>query len=142
MEHYLEEPDPDEDAARFARGLRNGIKYGLPIWIAIILLGMWLGGAFAHTAASGTWTYPPGCCRSAAEPGGDCAVIDDRYVVSRPDGYHLNIPKGAHPKLIDRGYSGVVPYAKVKPSPDGFTHACISWNGGMLFCFFKDPPGV
>lgn len=116
-------------------------------WLLVFCLGaifylLWTTMAGAHQAPSGSWTYPPGCCRSAEEPGGDCAPIDDRYVTSRPDGYHINLPKGAHPKLVNKGYVGVVPYDKTLVSPDMQTHICLSMDGGTRYCFFKNPPGV
>lgn len=87
------------------------------------------------------WMYDPGCCRSAAEPGGDCAPIQDKYVEEKPDGYHVNLPVGAHPQLVTKGYSGVVPYNVVKRSPEGNFHICLSRDGGHRFCFYAGPRG-
>lgn len=109
---------------------------------ALFLSLLGTGVVGAHEAPSGKWTYPLGCCRSAEEPGGDCAPIDDRFVVFGDDGWHVNIPRGGHPQLLNKGYSGVVPFATTRPSPDGQTHICLSRDGASRYCFFKLPPGV
>jgi hypothetical protein len=93
----------------------------------------------AHVADSGM-VYPGECCNSAAtSPTGDCAPIDGKYVTERADGYHVDLPAGAHPQLITKGYSGVVPYASAKNSEDGQYHVCLSRDGNHRFCFFAGP---
>lgn len=87
------------------------------------------------------WMYDPGCCRSAQEPGGDCAPIDSKYVKERPDGYHINLPKGSHPKLVNNGYAGIVPYGKERTSPEGNYHICLSADGGYRYCFYAGAKG-
>jgi hypothetical protein len=87
--------------------------------------------------------YDPSCCRSAAtSPTGDCAPIDDQYVREGPDGYEINLPVGAHPKLKNKGYSGVVPYRQVKQPIDNRYHLCVSQDGGHRFCFYPKPGAV
>lgn len=87
-------------------------------------------------------SYPSGCCNSAAtSPNGDCAPIDDQYVTEEADGYHVNLPKGAHPKLLTKGFSGVIPYSKVKNPLDEKPHICLSTDGAVLYCFFPKPMG-
>lgn len=97
--------------------------------------------AMAHIAPSGM-VYPGECCNSAAtSPNGDCAPIDVKYVTERLDGYHVNLPVGAHPQLKTQGYSGVVPYSSARWSEDGQPHICLGYNGVNRFCFFMPPRG-
>lgn len=87
--------------------------------------------------------YPPGCCNSAAtNPNGDCAPIDDMYVREGPDGYEINLPVGAHPKLKTKGYSGVVPYSMARQPISNDYHICLSNDGGNRYCFFGKPGAV
>lgn len=91
-------------------------------------------------------TYPGSCCNSAAtSPTGDCAPIDDQYVTERADGYHINLPVGAHPKLKTKGYSVVIPYkdarAKKQPLSNEY-HLCVGTDGVALYCFFPKPGAV
>lgn len=88
------------------------------------------------------WLYPPGCCQSAAtSSNGDCAPIASKYVTEGPDGYHISLPIGSHPKLKKKGYLGIVPYNIVKPSPSGDYHICLSTDGANRYCFFAGPRG-
>lgn len=88
-------------------------------------------------------TYPSGCCNSAAtSPTGDCAPIDDRYVKERADGYHIDLPIGAHPKLKTKGYSGIVPYSAAKQPISNDYHICLSTDGANRYCFFGKPGAV
>jgi hypothetical protein len=87
------------------------------------------------------WDYDPGCCRSAQQPTGDCAPIASEYVTERPDGYHIDIPVGGHPKLITKGYSGIVPYGQERPSPEGNYHICLTTDGAHRFCFYAGSKG-
>ncbi len=121
------------------------------IFMAALLATLTLGGAAflmwlavsvarAHEAHSQAWTYPPGCCNSAAtSPNGDCDVISGRYVKARPDGYDLDLPVGARPKLKTKGYRGFVPNAQVRQSGDFDYHLCISTDGANRYCFFAAP---
>ena len=88
--------------------------------------------------------YPPECCNSAAtSPTGDCAPIDDQYVTERPDGYHVDLPVGAHPKLLTKGYHGVIPYSDVRTTPiDNRYHICLATDGIARYCFFPKPGAV
>jgi hypothetical protein len=85
-------------------------------------------------------TYPSGCCNSAATAvNGDCAPIDEKYVTERPDGYHIDLPAGAHPQLKEYGYSGIVPYKDVKQPVGNDYHICLAHNGSNRYCFFPKP---
>lgn len=98
------------------------------------------GQARAHHAPSGLWTYPPGCCNSAAtHPTGDCAPIPEMSVRETPDGYAVTLAPGQHPKLKSKGYSGLIPYRSARPSPDGEYHICLSTDGARRYCFFSPP---
>lgn len=56
----------------------------LAMLAAVALLAGFIAKASAHEAHSQMWTYPPGCCNSAAtSPNGDCDVISGRYVKAR-----------------------------------------------------------
>ena len=84
--------------------------------------------------------YPPSCCNSAAtSPTGDCAPISDAYVTERADGYHIDIPIGGHPKLLSKGYVGVVPYKEAKQPLGNDYHICLSTDGAARYCFFPKP---
>lgn len=108
------------------------------VCFAMAALAHEIPGMHDHT------TYPASCCQSAADsPTGDCAPIDDQYVTEEADGYHVNLPVGAHPKLINKGYVGVVPYKDAKKQPlDNRYHICLSTDGGHRFCFFPKPGAV
>lgn len=105
-------------------------------------------GAWSHEATNTAGqplgiSYPSSCCNSAAEsPTGDCAPISDAYVTEEPDGYHINIPVGGHPKLITKGYIGIVPYKGVKHPISNDYHICLSTDGAARFCFFPKPGAV
>jgi hypothetical protein len=91
-------------------------------------------------ACTTTPPIPPSCCNSAADsPTGDCAPIDDQYVHQGVDGYHISLPVGSHPKLIHKGYDGVVPYKDVKEPLDGRYHICLTTDGAYRYCFFPKP---
>lgn len=109
---------------------------------AVFVLLLSTLAASAHTAPSGI-SYPPECCNSAmTSPTGDCAPIDDRYVTEQPDGYHINLPAGAHPRLKAHGYSGIVPYSDRRQPIDNSYHICLSNEGAHRFCFFPKPGAV
>lgn len=106
----------------------------------------WVWPAMSHEATNVQgyplgWDYDPGCCRSAQQPTGDCAPIASEYVTERPDGYHINIPVGGHPKLINKGYSGVVPYGQERRSPEGNYHICLTTDGSHRYCFYAGAKG-
>lgn len=88
-------------------------------------------------------TYPASCCKSAAtSPHGDCAPISDEYVREGPNGYEINLPVGAHPKLITKGYVGVVPYGTEKRPVSNDYAICLSTDGAHRYCFFPKPGAV
>lgn len=88
--------------------------------------------------------YPGSCCNSAAtSPTGDCAPIGDQYVTERTDGYHIDLPIGAHPMLKTKGYSAVIPYSQAKKQPlSNDYHLCIATDGAYRYCFFPKPGAV
>lgn len=89
------------------------------------------------------WNYSPSCCNSAQNSAtGDCAPISGKYVTERPDGYHLDLPVGAHPKLKTKGYKAIIPYKDAKVSPEGNFHLCITTDGTHRFCFYAGDRGV
>lgn len=119
----------------------------LTLIAAIVVIGATVLKAWPHPVpGSEAITYPPNCCNSAAtSPTGDCAPIDDKYVKEEPDGYHINLPVGAHPKLKTKGYSEVIPYSDskiIKKPIDNRYHICLSTDGGSRFCFFPKPGTV
>lgn len=88
-------------------------------------------------------TYPGSCCSSAVtSTWGDCAPIDDQYVTEGPDGYEINLPVGAHPKLKTKGYKGVVPYSAARQPLSNDYHICLSTDGANRYCFFPKPGAV
>lgn len=104
---------------------------------------LFTGKGWTHQVPGMSISYPPECCNSAAmSPTGDCAPIDDRYVTEEPDGYHVNLPAGAHPRLKTHGYSGIIPYTSVRQPLDGSYHICLANEGQYRFCFFPKPGSV
>lgn len=96
--------------------------------------------ALPTAAAPQGWSYPSGCCYSAAlAPTGDCAAISGKYVTEESDGYHLNLPVGSHPKLVTKGYRGIVPKKDARPSGDFDYHLCVTLDGAYRHCFFVAP---
>lgn len=114
---------------------------GLLIFIAVIAGICSVVTAYAHEHAG--IVYPGTCCNSAAtSPTGDCAPIGDEYVTEGPDGYEIDLPIGAHPKLQKKGYKGVVPYSNVKEPISNDYHICLATDGAHRFCFFPKPGAV
>lgn len=88
-------------------------------------------------------SYAPECCNSAAtSPTGDCAPIEDQYVTEGPDGYIVELPAGAHPRLKTHSYSSVIPYSGVRQPVDNSYHICLANEGAFRFCFFPKPGAV
>ena len=127
---------------------RTSLLAGVTIGAFVLAEATWflmLGtqGAFPHQISGTSLTYSPECCNSAAtSPTGDCAPIDDMYVTEESDGYHVNIPAGAHPRLKLNRYSGIVPYAGIKQPIDQSYHICLADEGTHRFCFFPKPGAV
>lgn len=100
--------------------------------------------AFAHHAPTG-WEYPLNCCS-----GMDCHEINAATVHETPEGYVLTLQPSDH-MMLAQPTSFIVPYsdARIKDSPDGVYHACISRQtvvngspmGGRLICLFAPPKG-
>jgi hypothetical protein len=132
-------------AGRIAAWLVLG---ALILGAAGFMLGLMLTIGRAHEATDVNGqnlhiVYPPSCCNSAAtSPTGDCAPISDEYVTERADGYHVNIPVGGHPKLITKGYVGIIPYSGVKQPIGNDYHICLSTDGAARYCFFPKPGAV
>lgn len=133
--------------------LRTAVYAGVTLGTfcaALFTWFLWFGteAAFPHEAKTVAGepigiNYPANCCNSAAtSPTGDCAPISDLYVTERSDGYHVDLPVGAHPKLITKGYHGVVPYSTAKRPISNDYHICLSTDGAMRFCFFPKPGAV
>lgn len=113
------------------------------LFVAVLAVLAFLAATEAHAHTHDGVAYPPNCCNSAAtSPNGDCAPIGDQYVTEEADGYHINLPVGAHPRLKTKGYVGVVPYSTVKQPLDEFYHICLGTDGAMRFCFFPKMPAV
>lgn len=110
--------------------------------VVIVVAGFLWSEAYAHINVNTGIVYPSGCCHSAAtNPNGDCAPISSRYVTAGPDGYHIDLPVGSHPKLKTKGYRGIVPYGQEKQPLDHEYHICLSTDGGNRYCFFPMPMG-
>lgn len=121
--------------------LRGSIAVALGI--GALAVSIYATAALAHTTATGI-AYPPSCCNSAAtHPNGDCAPISSANVVARPDGYHVTLKPGQHPKLLTKGYSAIIPYklARALPVDDGQFHICLSTDGQVRYCFFAPGQG-
>lgn len=133
-------PDEDQSFDPFRAEERREWRR---FWLALLggALGLLLSGALvvalAHQAPSG-WTYPSECCSGHQ----DCAPIDDRLVREEADGWHVSVPKGAHPTrpwfegrhIFKRGSTAL------KRSGDGRFHLCIGTEGQWR-CLYV-PPGV
>jgi hypothetical protein len=119
--------------------LRGSIAVGLAV--GLVYVG-WAYPALTHEARNIAgdplgWFWPPECCNSAAtSPTGDCATIDPESVVEGPDGYHVTLKVGDHPRLKTRGYTAVIPYGSERPSPSGEYGICLTTDGHHRFCFF------
>lgn len=119
--------------------LRGSIAVGLGIGLVYVA---WAWPALAHQAMSigGDplgWVWPRECCNSAAtSPTGDCATIDPSTVREGPDGYHVTLKVGDHPRLKTKGYTAVIPYSVARNSPSGEYGICLGTDGSHRFCFF------
>lgn len=110
--------------------------------IGIILLRV---GADAHEAPSG-WAYPEACCS-----GQDCAPVRASAVREIGDGYHVELGPADHPILTrPMAYDVVRGDDRIRQSPDGDYHACVSGAvpdgfamsgppGHILHCLFVPP---
>ena len=99
------------------RALAFAVAYALIVWLILAT------GAEAHD-----W-YEPVCCSDT-----DCAPIPDSAVREGPNGYEVTLQPGQHP-MVKEPLSYVVPYDKVRQSPDGKYHACITATGYRP-CFY------
>ncbi len=124
----------------FRYGVAAGLGIGL-VWLSYNF------PAFAHEAHSIKgdplgWVWPGECCNSAAtSPNGDCAVIDPSTVREGPDGYHVTLKVGDHPRLKTKGYTAVIPYSVARNSPSGEYGICLGTDGSHRFCFFAGARG-
>lgn len=100
------------------------------IVVAVLYAGwIFVGPARAHEAPSG-WVYPAVCCSNR-----DCNMVKADRVKEGPDGYEVTLLPGDHDFVKTKPVSYVIPYDKVKDSPDGAYHICINPALTML-CFF------
>lgn len=124
--------DDDDQSDYVGIDIRYIEALGLFIAGFIILALIWsIGtatGAWAHQATPTAsqplgWQYPWSCCS-----GQDCGEVSDAFIREMKDGYEISIPAGGHPMVKDKLYRDLVPYGdgKIKDSPDGRFHACIS----------------
>ena len=107
--------------------------------IATALVFALASRANAHNA-SGTWTYPPACCKGTVV-GGDCHRIPDWSVKEGRNGYIVRLYPGDHPYVTKR-HIFLVPYGNEIPSGDGDFHACLPPSEEYLNCFFAPPSGT
>lgn len=116
----------------------------VPATLSLLVLGSSVDTAAAHEALSG-WQYPLSCCSSL-----DCQEVNASRVRETPNGYQVTLGPGQHLMLVEtRIYN--VPYEspRIRKSPDGIYHACISrqfrvehgTEGGSLICIFVPPKG-
>ena len=82
--------------------------------------------------------YDPKCCS-----GQDCAPVRPEAVTATARGWLVELQPGDHP-FANRKMIFVVPYGsdKVKHSPDGNYHACISPGAEILFCLYVPEMGA
>ncbi len=115
----------------------------LAIGAACFIAFLFTGKAWPHHVPVTAIMYPPECCNSAAmSPSGDCAPIDDKYVTEEPDGYHIDLPAGAHPRLKTHSYHEIIPYSAKRQPIDNSYHICLANEGAYRFCFFPKPGSV
>lgn len=115
------------------------------------IVGFMAGRAFAHDAIPTAsqplgWQYPVNCCSSL-----DCGMISYKVIKETPEGYMVSLKKSDHIMLIkDTAFFIQYNDPRVKPSPDGEYHICISKQhsaptgdmlGGNVICFFVPPKG-
>lgn len=128
------------------RQVFNRVIIAVPLVIAVGFIAAMCAKAKAHTAPSG-WSYPLSCCSNR-----DCREMDASHFVEGPEGITVTLPIGSHPMVQHWPVKFVVPYqdSKIKASPDGVWHVCISpqhpnlsgaMRGGHLLCLFQPPKG-
>lgn len=113
------------------------IKQFILNWaIGLIVIGgiMFLAfPSFAHKAPSG-WKYDIMCCSNR-----DCTEINPTRVTVTGDGYHIELVTGDHDMVTAPiSFDIVFSDRRIKDSPDGAYHACISPNQRLL-CFYRPP---
>jgi hypothetical protein len=108
--------------------------------------------AFAHTAIPTAakpqgWDYPLACCSQ-----NDCSEIRSTAIVEGPNGYTITLTPEDHHMLVEpKTYQVSYGDPKIKDSPDGVFHICISRQspsvgstpsfGGGIICLFIPPRG-
>jgi len=99
--------------------------------ISVALVFLYAAPAMAHE-----W-YVPSCCSNQ-----DCAAIPASSVTEAMDGYEIELDRGDHPMVTQRG-SWFVPYDEVhgKNAPDGKFHACIHPESKRMICFHEPHRG-
>jgi hypothetical protein len=121
------------------------VRFVAPAVLSVSMSGFAAPQAGAHSAASG-WQYPIACCASI-----DCGEISPAQVRETPSGYEVTLSPAQHLMLVETKIYEV-PYndRRVRDSPDGVYHACISrqfrgpngTEGGKLNCLFVPPKGM
>jgi hypothetical protein len=123
------------------------VIFTIGFWYVLFLLFVW--PALAHdavpTAAQPNgWQYPVTCCSTL-----DCGEISASTVRVTPDGrYVVTIGPDDHKMLArETVFAFDITDNRVKPSPDGVYHICISRQfetpdksatmGGNFLCFFE-----
>lgn len=92
----------------------------------------------AHESPLG-WNYPPYCCNGNGHTG-DCAPIPKEAVKEVTGGTKITLMVGDHP-MVTKPQEFFVPYADVKPSPDGMFHICLFPTEDHVRCFFAPDRG-
>lgn len=123
-------------------------------WLLIVAMLAGLGAtflpqfavrpAFPHQAPMG-WSYDRSCCS-----GKDCHQIDDASVSEGAMGYTVTLTPDQHHQLMQpRTFFVEHGSERIRPSPDGRYHACITMEGewfangavigGYLVCLYVPP---
>lgn len=108
----------------------------MPRLLFIVILAWFVSWGFYAYAHD--W-YPASCCSET-----DCAPIRVENVKPVPGGYAVFVPQDEHPQVHQTSFQTVVPYDKMRPSPDGDYHICLRPEGvagERVLCFFGPPMG-
>jgi len=89
--------------------------------LKIVLLALMIL-VYAIAAQAHSW-YPRECCGE-----GDCKIVDTPKMERKPEGYLIN--------------GQIVPFDRVRPSPDGEWHICSGQISSFIFCVFEPKGSV
>lgn len=124
----------------------TALVFVISFWVAIwALMAMALAHDAEPTAAQPQgWSYATSCCSSY-----DCQHIVTEAVRITPNGYVLSLgPKTHHMLVKDEQWTVDYGSPKIKESPDGRYHACVTrqtifeggnQSGGNLICLYVPP---